>query len=85
MMANCPHYASVCFQGLSNRQIAKKLGVDSRTIDRDVTAANAAPTAANAAPKSKPKPSLIDRSRSKQQQIGFKRTGRAILSGHAFV
>jgi hypothetical protein len=41
-------------EGLSNRQIAKVLGVHPSTVDRDVTAANAAPDAANAAPQSKP-------------------------------
>jgi transposase len=49
-------------EGLSNRQIAKVLGVNPATVDRDViaaTAANAAPTAANAAPTKAPKPDPI--------------------------
>jgi IS30 family transposase len=37
-------------QGLSNRQIAKVLGVHHKTVDRDVAGANAPPTGANAAP-----------------------------------
>jgi hypothetical protein len=55
-------------QGLSNRQIAKTLGVDRRTIDRDISGANAPSSGANAAPKSKPKPT--------QEQIA------ATMSGH---
>ena len=39
-------------QGYSNRQIAKVLGVDRRTVDRDVSGANAPSSGANAPPES---------------------------------
>jgi hypothetical protein len=38
-------------EGLSNRQIAKALGVSPMTVGRDVGATNVAPSATNVAPK----------------------------------
>jgi transposase len=52
-------------EGLSNRQIAKVLGVGSRTVDRDIAAPNGAPDAPFGAAKSKSK----DNGQFSQEQV----------------